>query len=759
MRSGAGRGLTVHHIFISYSRADGDWVRSLAKRLEQQRHEVWIDSEDIPVTVPWMAEVQDAIEEAALFLRCDSLAFGRSDSCSAEVSLATQAAKPQFVVTVGDDLDRCASQVDQTVRAISSARTQRTELRVLSRDWDRAGRPRNRLVSSLQRRRLSLALAVPPPVLEVEHSFLRASRSRARWRALVTSVTVVLIATSVLTTSVLRTAQDRINTANSQEAAAYTGEQDGLNLVDQDPYGGLQVAAQDGGDEANVHAEVISAALAEPTPDNAFAVPRARRFAVRPVGADVIVADAAGRDWSRSSATADARAATPGPAPVPVSPAPAPGGRTARAGSRSGLVEIRERGELWRRVTFDGVPQATAFSPDGRFLAAAIGEQVDVADLSTGQIRIHMRGATGDLLDVAWSTDGRHVWALSGNEVFSWLTGDVYTLADNPDAAFNSVLPASSPRAVWIVGRHVLTEISVATGQVLARRAINDTLDSAGATPDGSLALVSGQRHLWVVPLSGSAPPRSVDIRGCPLGRPTFSDDSTAYLPCIGGDLLTLAMPSASVISSVNVSAAGVFGATALPGSHAVYVGDQAGYLYVVAGSRVTRIWASECDVDMSRIAVAPGDQAVLPVGSGSGMGTCTRIGLHSPGDPSDASSWTWNAVLEEQESSIFGSAASFSPHGGSFAIGYSDGTITMHPTQNLTPTVVVNTAAGMIRDMLTLSNGDLIIVTDEGMVQRLNLCDTCISDAALSKVAAAHLQVAEHLGLARPQPQPTSSS
>ncbi|HUY52598.1 MAG TPA: toll/interleukin-1 receptor domain-containing protein [Streptosporangiaceae bacterium] len=739
----------MHHIFVSYSRSDGPWVRSLVERLERNRLAVWLDQKDIPVTVPWLAEIEDAIEEAALFLRCDSAAFRRSASCSVEVGLASQTAKPQFVVTVGADVDDCAARIAQTALGISTARNRRTELRVLARDWDRAGRPGNRLVSRGHRRRLSAGLQVPPQATEPERSFLHTSRSRTRRRALVTTVLLTLIATSFLTTEVFRTAQSKINSDNRQEAMGFTQEQSSLGLVSQDPYRGLQTAAQDGGNEADVHAEVVSAALAQPTPDDAFAVPKARRFAVRPIGAQVIVLTADGREWAHSSASAAiGRRARELRRFVAVSPSQTVAGLTARAERQSGTVKVRRNDQAWRTISFDAVPNALAFSPDGRFLAASVSQQVEIADISSGEVRTYLRGANRPLLDVAWSADGRHIWALSRSMVFSWLTGSSYTLVDHPGADYNSVLPAANPLAVWIVSAHALTEISVATGAVLARKKIRDTLYTAGAAPDGSVALISGERYLWAVPLSGRTRPRHIHLPGCSLGRPTFSGDSLAYLPCIGGDLLVLSMPAEKVIKTVDVSPSGLFSATAVPHSDLVYAGDQAGYLYVIRDDRVTRIQASECDIEVTRIAVAPGDRAVLPVGSGSGMSTCTKVGLHNAGDPADPANWTWNAVIEQEEQSVFGSATSFSPHGGSFAIGYTDGTITMHPTRNITPTLVVNNADGVIRDMLTLANGDLIIVTNTGMVQRLLLCDTCISDASLSKVAAAHLKLAVRLGL-----------
>ena len=84
-----------------------------------------------------------------------------------------------------------------------------------------------------------------------------------------------------------------------------------------------------------------------------------------------------------------------------------------------------------------------------------------------------------------------------------------------------------------------------------------------------------------------------------------------------------------------------------------------------------------------------------------------------------------------------------------------------MHPTGNLTPILVDNSADGMIRDLLTLPNGDLIAVTDTGMVQRLQLCDSCVSNTTLSKIARARLQLAVRLGLAHlvPAASPTPSA
>jgi hypothetical protein len=54
----------AHDVFISYSRRDKEFVRSLQAALEKEGREAWVDWEDIPPTADWMAEIHAAIEGA-----------------------------------------------------------------------------------------------------------------------------------------------------------------------------------------------------------------------------------------------------------------------------------------------------------------------------------------------------------------------------------------------------------------------------------------------------------------------------------------------------------------------------------------------------------------------------------------------------------------------------------------------------------------------------------------------------------------------
>jgi WD40 repeat protein len=66
-----------------------------------------------------------------------------------------------------------------------------------------------------------------------------------------------------------------------------------------------------------------------------------------------------------------------------------------------------------------------AFSPDGRCLAAALGEDVArVWDLDSGRERLSLRGHDGPVRDVTFSPDGRHLATASEDRTLrTWDTG------------------------------------------------------------------------------------------------------------------------------------------------------------------------------------------------------------------------------------------------------------------------------------------------------------------------------------------------
>ena len=197
----------MHHIFVSYSRADTAWVQGLVARLKLRGHEVWLDQADIPVTVLWMRRCGTPSRSPLCFCRCDSATFRASSSCSAEVSLALQVFKPQFLATVGDTSTAAPPGRPDGTGDQPRPGPQRTELpRVWRGTGDRADRPRNRLMShGVAAPEGSPARWTAATAQRGElRSFLRASRDQARRRSVIGSVTVLLTIVAVLATFVFR---------------------------------------------------------------------------------------------------------------------------------------------------------------------------------------------------------------------------------------------------------------------------------------------------------------------------------------------------------------------------------------------------------------------------------------------------------------------------------------------------------------------------------------------------------------------------
>jgi hypothetical protein len=75
-------------IFISYSRRDQEFVRTLHDHLISDGREVWVDWESIPLTADWFEEIKAGIEGADSFLFVISPDSVRSEVVAAELEYA-----------------------------------------------------------------------------------------------------------------------------------------------------------------------------------------------------------------------------------------------------------------------------------------------------------------------------------------------------------------------------------------------------------------------------------------------------------------------------------------------------------------------------------------------------------------------------------------------------------------------------------------------------------------------------------------------
>jgi hypothetical protein len=72
-------------IFIGYSRKDRDFVQKLHQSLTRERHNVWVDWEDIPPTAKWLNEIYKGVESADAYVFVVSPDSVTSEVCGMEI--------------------------------------------------------------------------------------------------------------------------------------------------------------------------------------------------------------------------------------------------------------------------------------------------------------------------------------------------------------------------------------------------------------------------------------------------------------------------------------------------------------------------------------------------------------------------------------------------------------------------------------------------------------------------------------------------
>ena len=151
-------------LFISYSRRNKDFVKSLHEALAAQKRDVWVDWEDIPPSVEWWKEIERGIEAANAFIFVVSPASVQSEVCYREVEHAVQNNKriiPLLWEDVGGDLMQKMhpsigahnwifvndpANFDESMRTLASTIDtdyehvrEHTRLQILALEWERNG--------------------------------------------------------------------------------------------------------------------------------------------------------------------------------------------------------------------------------------------------------------------------------------------------------------------------------------------------------------------------------------------------------------------------------------------------------------------------------------------------------------------------------------------------------------------------------------------------------------------------------------------
>ncbi|WP_406278173.1 toll/interleukin-1 receptor domain-containing protein [Streptomyces sp. NBC_00191] len=762
----------LHHVFISYSRRDSAWVDPLVRGLTESGVKCWIDREGIPFSVPWREEVEDAVQACDLFLVCDSDDWRASPACATEAAYALRFAKVRLEIPVGQDLRAAVEQTARNWRHATRRHGTATELSVRARDWDGDGRTRKGLASWRLRRRFD-ALQRDRTLSQVESAYLTASRRRSRRQAAVSVALTLLLLVAYLSGRVAPGVEKEVNKRLAEQATQYFRTLAALAVIKDDPYEGLQLATALGDNESFKDAEVLEEALAVDLPDDAFTLPvEGRRFADPTVGAQVRVTALDGTIWRRGAADRTRRSASRslGSAVDPAAGADTATKVSLRWQADSASMRVLRQGKPWRTVVLESAVRAAQLSPDERWAAVATDAGVALVDLARGTIRDVLRGAPAPLTDLAWTARGDRVWGLAGGSVVSWDVADGDVVLDRSDEWFQDVFPASDNAHLWVASRDGrLRLLDRASGAVVRSLKVDGTINSAVPDPSGKEAAVVGtdNSQVWIVDLTTGTARTVVIPSTCASARPVFSRDGrTLYVPCLLGDVLVAQVRSGRVTSKIDVAEPGVTAVALEPSGNRLFLGTGGGSVYALSADSQSApdfVYRVQCGPYVDAIATAPGPR-ILPVGDGTGLTGCTQVAR-----PKADGTLRWDAFIDSPPDSVLALAASYGPAAKTFAIGYSDGSVILHPSDNIMPRQVLTHIAGGVRSMLTLptagsggNEGDLYVATRAGLLIRIPWCAGCLSNKAMAKAAERKLRQAESIGLykppeASPTPAPTS--
>lgn len=193
----------------------------------------------------------------------------------------------------------------------------------------------------------------------------------------------------------------------------------------------------------------------------------------------------------------------------------------------------------------EGTVTALAFSPDGKFLAAAdSGFDLTLWDIQSGKSLARLNGLATGTNRVCWSPDGKLIYGTSGNDWISW---DVVSTkqklkikAEMTRTAPSSIALSADGQTVAAAGRGMVKLWASATGAVIGEYEPhpNYALNSVAFSPDGKFVVTtSNDRNAQLTRVADGTPGRTftcpskvVTAEFSPDGKTLFVVDQTPAL-------------------------------------------------------------------------------------------------------------------------------------------------------------------------------------------------------------------------------------
>ena len=265
----ADKGASFGHLFLSYSRQDKAFVRSLAAGLAEHGRDTWIDLNNIRPSEKWMPSIEAAIDEADAVLFVISPDSIRSEVCSEELDYALAQQKrlvPVVAREPGADVrkqlaelnwifaretDSQAEAIDKIIEAVETDLDwvrAHTRLLVHSVEWEQRRRDASFTLRGTDLREFedwqASAAGKEPRLTQLQTEFLLASRRATTRRQQLTwaGVTAAVVIVSVVGTLAWLQSQERARQEEIAGARRLLSESEVMRAAPEDQQGRRQQA-------------------------------------------------------------------------------------------------------------------------------------------------------------------------------------------------------------------------------------------------------------------------------------------------------------------------------------------------------------------------------------------------------------------------------------------------------------------------------------------------------------------------------------
>lgn len=667
-------------VFISYSRMDAEAALIFADRLRDSGFDIWLDQRDIPVSVPWLEEIEAAIRGSAVVVVVDSDRWRSSENCRAEAEIAEQWRVPAVHIAAdakpAEVLGSVAGLLDQ--RTVDDER--RTELFVRAGDWATRGRPPGALVSGRTLRHYARAVRVlSPRIPAVVSAFLGACRRRQRRRTALRRIglltAIVLVVGGLIAYNAFGLVNSGIDKAiTSMDISA---RYDALHA--RNPYAFAQYVAQ--ADNAGWLTDYqFTRVFSDPVP-----------IAVVPVDAP------------------QGAAAVP-PTQVGVLSALSPDG-TLRAELRDGssiVVVEATSGAVHRVLTASARPTTLAWSPAGDRLGVAEGADVELLDVAHGYRNQLLRGSVGDIRGLSMTDTA--INALTDHHTVSW-PAPWSTIAARDLGWIMAAAAVGTTGSTALLERSgVLIQLDTATG---AQRDRIDTTITA-PTVASALAVDPGGRYVAVTGLSdGSGPALKVidlathqvtgyDPDGCVPLDVTFSGPDALVLACGDAGIAVVDRQT----HQVRPHAQGTFISSVAAAGGRLVAGTRLGAImeldahFDVSGTGRTR-----CAESITTMRFTPDGRYLFHGGTAAGTIGCDIRGNFGDGGA------RWDYLIFPDQDAQTSRAVAVSPNGQLVAFGFADGVVRVYGTDLIQPVLRLQPFTGEVRGLVFGADGRSLLI------------------------------------------------